>query len=111
MLDLLSPYNNPAITNIFTLPLHDALPIYRLEPTTDEHRAQQIEQVHALLYALLLDLVSWFLQLHEPVDRKSTRLNSSHVEISYVVFCLIKKMTIISIYEELFCLMNNMFMT
>ena len=40
----------------------------RLEPTTDENRARQIEQVHALLYALLLDLVSWFLELHQPVD-------------------------------------------
>src|SRR6266496_6647462 len=30
-------------------------------------------------------------QAHQPVDRKSTRLNSSHVEISYAVFCLKKK--------------------
>src|SRR5690606_41202783 len=30
-------------------------------------------------------------QLRGPVDRKSTRLNSSHVKISYAVFCLIKK--------------------
>src|SRR5690349_23988461 len=32
----------------------------------------------------------------QPLDRKSTRLNSSHVEISYAVFCLKKKKTIIS---------------
>jgi hypothetical protein len=42
----------------------------RAEPTTDEHRARQIEQVHTLLYALLLDLVSWFLALEEPVDER-----------------------------------------
>ena len=42
----------------------------RVEPTTDEHREQQIERVHALLYALLLDVVSWFLDLREPVDQR-----------------------------------------
>src|SRR2546427_1485876 len=30
-------------------------------------------------------------QRHEPADRKSTRLNSSHSQISYAVFCLKKK--------------------
>jgi hypothetical protein len=38
------------------------------EPNTDEHRERQIEQVHALLYALLLDTVAWFLDLRQPVD-------------------------------------------
>lgn len=42
----------------------------RFEPSTDEHRERQIEQVHALLYALLLDTVSWFLDLREPVDQR-----------------------------------------
>src|SRR5690349_23664780 len=37
----------------------------------------------------------WFLELSKPAlkDRESTRLNSSHVEISYAVFCLKKKNT------------------
>src|SRR5690349_23986039 len=37
--------------------------------------------------------------LFEPRDRKSTRLNSSHVEISYAVFCLKKKNIFHSIYQ------------
>src|SRR5438874_10743508 len=31
------------------------------------------------------------IRFHHAIDRKSTRLNSSHVEISYAVFCLKKK--------------------
>src|SRR3712207_7045077 len=38
-------------------------------------------------------------------DRKSTRLNSSHANISYAVFCLKKKIT--TIYNNLLSLMNN----
>src|SRR5690349_23424635 len=37
---------------------------------------------------------------HLPGDRKSTRLNSSHVEISYAVFCLKKKKTMVTIYMK-----------
>jgi len=40
----------------------------RFEPITDERREEQIERVHALLYALLLDVVSWFLDLRQPVE-------------------------------------------
>ena len=40
----------------------------RFEISPDEHRERQIEQVHALTYALLLDLVAWFLDLREPVS-------------------------------------------
>src|SRR5690349_22444589 len=36
-----------------------------------------------------------------PIDRKSTRLNSSHVEISYAVFCLKKKINT-TIYHEFY---------
>src|SRR5690606_41757396 len=36
-------------------------------------------------------------QTSQTIDRKSTRLNSSHVEISYAVFCLKKKMYLITI--------------
>src|SRR5690554_7657366 len=41
--------------------------------------------------AVLLALVFGFLSAHWSSDRKSTRLNSSHVRISYAVFCLKKK--------------------
>ena len=40
----------------------------RVEVSPDEQRERQIEQVHALTYALLLDLVAWFLDLREPVN-------------------------------------------
>jgi hypothetical protein len=40
----------------------------RFEPTIDERRERQIEKVHSLTYALLLDLAAWFLDVHEPVD-------------------------------------------
>ena len=40
----------------------------RIDISPDEQRERQIEQVHSLTYALLLDLVAWFLDLHEPVS-------------------------------------------
>ena len=40
----------------------------RFDISPDEQRERQIEQVHSLTYALLLDLVAWFLDLHEPVS-------------------------------------------
>src|SRR5204863_60668 len=49
-----------------------------------ENRVQEISQITRALKALAKEL-------DVPVDRKSTRLNSSHVEISYAVFCLKKK--------------------
>src|SRR3712207_7015763 len=95
-------FNDTATTEIYTLSLHDALPIFhrvrireravevndvqhprarRLEPARDLRR---IAVVHLLLRAPPLR------QTHAP-DRKSTRLNSSHANISYAVFCLKKK--------------------
>src|SRR5438067_9922964 len=70
-------FNDTATTEIYTLSLHDALPIYPYEP-----RADGASPPH--WSALLSSARSW-------VDRKSTRLNSSHVSISYAVFCLKKK--------------------
>src|SRR6202000_3565088 len=66
-------FNDPATTEIYTLSLHDALPI----------------SVRALL-ARGGPRVS---HVYGPTerDRKSTRLNSSHPSISYAVFCLKKK--------------------
>lgn len=40
----------------------------RLEVSPDEQREQQIERVHSLTYALLLDLIAWFLDIREPVS-------------------------------------------
>src|SRR5258707_15380422 len=66
-------FNDTATTEIYTLSLHDALPISaptRPAKTTATWRACP---------------PCW------PADRKSTRLNSSHANISYAVFCLKKK--------------------
>src|SRR5256885_7174702 len=89
-------FNDTATTEIYTLSLHDALPIsvgQSLMFKGDLSRAlDHFEQsiklynpgVHgSLAYARGID--------HE--DRKSTRLNSSHLVISYAVFCLKKKNT------------------
>src|SRR5437773_12199843 len=68
-------FNDTATTEIYTLSLHDALPIWS--------------------GPVLVDQVRWPLNAacHRPhsTDRKSTRLNSSHITISYAVFCLKKK--------------------
>src|SRR5205807_10135311 len=69
-------FNDPAPTEIYTLSLHDALPI--------SFRRRQSLLVHLPVAAQR--------QLFQPyIDRKSTRLNSSHLVISYAVFCLKKK--------------------
>src|SRR5690606_41533880 len=69
-------FNDPATTEIYTLSLHDALPIHL-----------RCAIGHASLSHGFSDAGSAL----EAVDRKSTRLNSSHVKISYAVFCLKKK--------------------
>src|SRR2546428_5022758 len=69
-------FNDTATTEIYTLSLHDALPISR-------YRRLRGDQVHFLMG---MDEHS-----QSVIDRKSTRLNSSHDQISYAVFCLKKK--------------------
>src|SRR5690606_41538708 len=80
--------------DIDTLSLHDALPIfYRILPI--------YIRLYDCLHAYLGLSELHFLQPNEKPcqgificpDRKSTRLNSSHVKISYAVFCLKKKKT------------------
>src|SRR5436853_1007785 len=70
-------FNDTATTEIYTLSLHDALPIFVYAQTGDKD--MQIK--------VLKDLVP----TDADEDRKSTRLNSSHLGISYAVFCLKKK--------------------
>src|SRR2546429_5532109 len=69
-------FNDTATTEIYTLSLHDALPISLGRPALD--RQQSPNEIRP--------------PVAEPErDRKSTRLNSSHGYISYAVFCLKKK--------------------
>src|SRR5690606_41448786 len=100
-LSVLTPTPPPAI---YTLSLHDALPISDRQPEVATRPEQPPERVAVLRrrddqhvpdprqhqrgqrvvdHRLVVDG-------HE-LDRKSTRLNSSHVKISYAVFCLKKK--------------------
>src|SRR5207249_5835580 len=76
----------------YTLSLHDALPIWRtkLRPVLPV-RAEFVVLLSFLRVAKdLVGLVD-FLEFLLGGDRKRTRLNSSHVSISYAVFCLKKK--------------------
>src|SRR5258707_13380901 len=77
-------FNDTATTEIYTLSLHDALPIFdrlRLGAERDATRGCRAA------------FREW-LRINSAIgdkDRKSTRLNSSHANISYAVFCLKKK--------------------
>src|SRR2546430_6296454 len=77
-------FNDTATTEIYTLSLHDALPIYFGVSKTCNND----------------NTVTWSLNfVLKQLDRKSTRLNSSHSQISYAVFCLKKKTeVVISLY-------------
>src|SRR5690606_41987215 len=83
-------FNDTSPTEIYTLSLHDALPIsYRLaQQLFQVIRSGDTEQVERLL---AMGLVPNLRDAKGNRDRKSTRLNSSHVKISYAVFCLKKK--------------------
>src|SRR5687768_17920911 len=85
-------FKEPATTEIYTLSLHDALPIYRDGALVDEPRtAVDLDDAVPLhLRALVGDVGG-----DHALDRKSTRLNSSHGYISYAVFCLKKKKKVI----------------
>src|SRR2546422_1201285 len=76
-------FNDTATTEIYTLSLHDALPISRADNDKDVYSLQSLE-VKSLIVAPTEGATL------RP-DRKSTRLNSSHGYISYAVFCLKKK--------------------
>src|SRR5256886_4269842 len=86
-------FNDTATTEIYTLSLHDALPIsrggkggwgnQRFKSSTNRSPRQFGPGLPGEKRLLELEL--------KVIDRKSTRLNSSHSQISYAVFCLKKK--------------------
>src|SRR3712207_8687986 len=97
-------FNDTATTEIYTLSLHDALPILLVERQRPDHRGEQ----RLSGTAVRMQIVGHVGEVSErqPLagrlqyvadqrgvlqDRKSTRLNSSHANISYAVFCLKKK--------------------
>src|SRR5687768_18359140 len=74
-------FNDTATTEIYTLSLHDALPIWAHQSPSAAPGAAHAAHRRGRSAAALR-------------DRKSTRLNSSHGYISYAVFCLKKKNTV-----------------
>src|SRR3712207_8930733 len=90
-------FNDTATTEIYTLSLHDALPILRTSMITTFGRRRSASET-----ALAPSEASPITRMcgaresdnrnpSRTTDRKSTRLNSSHANISYAVFCLKKK--------------------
>src|SRR5690606_40113617 len=107
----LSLCTRPAPPDTYPLSLHDALPIWRRDAAGREEHHRQLavaghfgDQVVGRLQLLRRDIELVLRQALQPADRladlphvrggvrdrKSTRLNSSHVKISYAVFCLKK---------------------
>src|SRR5258707_13359867 len=88
-------FNDTATTEIYTLSLHDALPIYELSACTS--RRNGITTLSTSAWVSMPNGPSARVEhtISGPFanrrDRKSTRLNSSHANISYAVFCLKKK--------------------
>src|SRR5438477_5977874 len=75
-------FNDTATTEIYTLSLHDALPICTLG----------LRVVSSIVWPCTSRIsFSTLCRARCGSDRKSTRLNSSHMSISYAVFCLKKK--------------------
>src|SRR3712207_9450090 len=94
--DLFFFFKDPAPTEIYPLPHHAALPLSGEGPPQpgpadpvarllDQRVAPAAARAGPGAHALAVH------QVLEALDRKSTRLNSSHANISYAVFCLKKK--------------------
>src|SRR2546426_7913848 len=89
-------FNDTATTEIYTLSLHDALPISRDQPARHRQHQRDRERVLRVHDALLPGrAVATRAGTGVAGDRKSTRLNSSHLVISYAVFCFKKKKNIL----------------
>src|SRR3989442_8805638 len=84
-------FNDTATTEIYTLSLHDALPIF----ISASNRSTSRPTPRFTISVCRASTSSWSRTFRRAwkygSDRKSTRLNSSHVRISYAVFCLKKK--------------------
>src|SRR3712207_7517266 len=92
-------FNDTATTEIYTLSLHDALPISKARigrRTTGivlSHFA--VGRPHKF-YPAMFEIPGCDSRTDIALDRKSTRLNSSHANISYAVFCLKKKISLLT---------------
>src|SRR2546426_11269445 len=89
-------FNDTATTEIYTLSLHDALPICLLGLSDcicngEGASGLAFAYVFGALPVSVRSATTWEASSLTVEDRKSTRLNSSHLVISYAVFCLKKK--------------------
>src|SRR3712207_8422570 len=94
-------FNDTATTEIYTLSLHDALPICAASRSTGTLDSPQFpSRGHQQCFGRGAGRLGWAIREGDYPgpslwvdrrDRKSTRLNSSHANISYAVFCLKKK--------------------
>src|SRR3712207_7959084 len=95
-------FNDTATTEIYTLSLHDALPIWPRQTRSPAPTLPPRSMIHQTPRRALEWSALWYglkpggridVEEESPArgDRKSTRLNSSHANISYAVFCLKKK--------------------
>src|SRR5439155_19962111 len=94
-------FTAPATPEIYTLSLHDALPIStrlgdqqrhsRLVAGRDDKNPRSAGGCDQVAHQPRRSPIAFQNPFPEFLDRKSTRLNSSHVAISYAVFCLKKK--------------------
>src|SRR3712207_6937323 len=94
-------FNDTATTEIYTLSLHDALPIWKTGASSSvgritAHAAAFQRRSATTAMPASIRAMPGMVKNHDRrrmfcSDRKSTRLNSSHANISYAVFCLKKK--------------------
>src|SRR5438067_5467855 len=80
--------HDTAPTELYTLSLHDALPIFGI---ANVFRGHSPVAGRLVAQSRTREPGGDPIERDGPGDRKSTRLNSSHVSISYAVFCLKKK--------------------
>src|SRR5438270_5244288 len=86
-------FNAPPTTEIYTLSLHDALPISYASRSLRGDRRRGCRRTGGAQRRYALYRGGRESRYSAYRDRKSTRLNSSHSQISYAVFCLKKKKT------------------
>src|SRR5437870_12641292 len=87
-------FTDTSPTEIYTLSLHDALPIYFTSTSVPQAESGDVDAIDGLVDLASdprREEVAARVRRDREPDRKSTRLNSSHVAISYAVFCLKKK--------------------
>src|SRR3712207_7492171 len=98
-------FNDTATTEIYTLSLHDALPISGHGGRQEHPRRHRLRRGRLLSGTPARGSTTL---LDASLDRKSTRLNSSHANISYAVFCLKKKTeNLVPIQVDVKHLMNS----